>query len=421
MSYRKNSRVNNATDNTGNNSNNVNNPHNNYKINNYNTNNNKNNNYKNRHSYNNRYKSSNYPNGRYKYAKRSYSENKNINHINIEHTNTYDSLHNENEINKQYDDINKNNNVPSKPIKYDSFNKDKYYKRNNNMYYDKIKSDKSYIATRIAVGIALCRDNPNTKKKEILLVRKRYSYGLPDFTRSSYINIQGKSQRDKLALETRKRIESNKNLEHLSIGERKRRVKGMYINNYCQELINNMTPDEKLILKSLNFDMIYYKMWMHKFKTPVYYNAKFIFEKTFMVDNGEKLHKMINKSRNGKLVWEIPKGKKLNKNEPDLICAIREFTEETNIIKKMYKIYPEICREHSFIEAGTKYVNRYYLAYTRQIFEPEILMSNIEQTNEISEIQWMDLDAVKAVCGDHLHKFVKNIFRTATNKLKNKI
>jgi hypothetical protein len=186
---------------------------------------------------------------------------------------------------------------------------------------------------RISLGIACCRFNGN--KPEILLVRKRYTYSFNIFGHGKY--------------------NSGSNAELIN-------------------LFNGMTVDEKLDILSLNFKQIWYRLWLHGGSTNAnYLVSRNKFESTFVIDGGARLKKLISKSSNViSPVWEIPKGRKKNKQEPDIHCAIREFYEETGIPKKNYKIFPWATRTQSYVDSGVRYTSTYYLAYTKHNIEPRV-------------------------------------------------
>lgn len=203
-------------------------------------------------------------------------------------------------------------------------------------------------------GIALCRFNGS--RPEILLVCKRYTYAFNNFAHGKY--------------------NSND-------------AAGMI------NLFSGMTVDEKLDILSLRFEMIWYRVWLDSPRSASYYTAKHKFEDAFVMDGGVKLRKLINKSSNSQRLWEIPKGRKKNKNEPDINCAIREFYEETCVAKKSYRLFPKAKRTYSYTDGGIKYINTYYIAYTKHNIEPRINFEARDQLDEVSDIRWMSIDEIR--------------------------
>lgn len=177
-------------------------------------------------------------------------------------------------------------------------------------------------------------------------------------------------------------------------------------------LLGGTTVDEKLDLLSLNFSQIRYRVYLNKSQpNQNFFMAKNKFESTFVVDNGVKLRKLISKAANSNRLWEIPKGHKLNKSEPDIHCAVREFEEETGIAKKTYKLFPNAKKTYAYIDAGTRYTNTYYIAFTRSTIAPRINFNNQDQIDEISDIRWMNIDEIRQIDETkRLATFVKPIF-----------
>lgn len=183
--------------------------------------------------------------------------------------------------------------------------------------------------------------------------------------------------------------------------------------------LDQMYLDDKLVVCSGVFDMIWYRVWLNFSKPSSYYVAKNKFETTFLTDGGVSLRKMISKSRNKPRVWEIPKGRKRSKNEAEINCAIREFHEETGISPSGYKLYPEFTRTCSFSDNGITYTNTYYLAFTRNPIQPDIKMSNKEQCDELTELKWMDLNEIRLVDLDgRLEKVIKPMMNYLKNRFR---
>lgn len=233
---------------------------------------------------------------------------------------------------------------------------------------------------RVSLGVACCRYNGN--RPEILLVCKRYTYAFHIFGHGKY--------------------NSGSNSELIT-------------------LFNGMTVEEKLDILSLNFTHIWYRLWLNSSQRSAnYFLAKNKFESTFVVDGGARLKKLIAKSSNAGKIWEIPKGRKKNKVEPDIHCAVREFYEETGIPKKNYKIFPWATRVYSFVDAGVRYTNHYYLAFTKHNIEPKVDFGMQDQVDEISDIKWMNIDEIRHIDDTgRLETFITPIFKFMKKHAKN--
>lgn len=225
---------------------------------------------------------------------------------------------------------------------------------------------------KISVGIACVKMSQSGM--EILLVRKRYTYSFNKFVNGRY--------------------RSDNNHELIA-------------------LFNGMTIDEKLDIISLNFSQIWYRVWLNNLqKMSSFYTAKSKFENNFVADKGARLKRLLSASKeNGALVWEIPKGRKKNRIEGNMQCAIREFKEETNVSKKQIKVFLENI-SYSYISDGTKYTNTYYFALAKNGINPRVDISHNDQIGEIAEIKWMGIEAMKqsGTC-DRIVPITKKIFR----------
>jgi 8-oxo-dGTP pyrophosphatase MutT (NUDIX family) len=87
--------------------------------------------------------------------------------------------------------------------------------------------------------------------------------------------------------------------------------------------------------------------------------------------------------------WEFPKGRR-NYQEKDLDCALREFEEETGLLKKDIKIVENILPfEEIFLGSNHKsYKHKYFLAYTDKTTDD---LHNYQQT-EVSKLVWKTLE-----------------------------
>jgi 8-oxo-dGTP pyrophosphatase MutT (NUDIX family) len=230
---------------------------------------------------------------------------------------------------------------------------------------------------RQSVGIACVRIIDN--EPQILMINKRYTYAYSEF-------VHGKYPSDRA---------------------------------YVMNLLNKMTNQEKILLLSLNFDMIWYHIWLNAPKPHTFYFAKNRFETTYLLDSGIRLKNMIAKSKTNLPIWEIPKGRKRNKNETDICCAIREFKEETGIDKKSYYLYSNAKKTYSYEDNGIRYVNTYYMAHTRNIFDPKISLYVTDQIDEICDIRWMGINDIRLIDTDHrLETMIQHIFKFIKKRVK---
>ena len=271
-------------------------------------------------------------------------------------------------------------------------------------------------------GVSICRYNKN--QVEILMIKKRYTYSFFSFVFGYYKKYN------------------------------KKQIKSMF---------NTMTIEEKIDIMSLNFSILWYRIWLtnpdqnynfyNNYKNTdnnnngiknieinknteifidnnlYYYKKKHIFERTFLKDGGKKIKKLIQLSMNYELEWEIPKGGS-SENETDVLCACRELEEETNITVGDYILLHDIEPVTiTNIDFKVTYMTRYYIGYMKNNskYKPLINFNNKNQVSEISDIKWFNVnDIVRKTNSNNIYikkKYneLENIFRIISEKFKKKI
>jgi 8-oxo-dGTP pyrophosphatase MutT (NUDIX family) len=193
------------------------------------------------------------------------------------------------------------------------------------------------------------------KKLQFLMIRRKDSFGYIDFIRGKY---------------------------------------SPYNINQMQNTINEMSIYEKNRLLDENFEKLWENMWGNTTNSQ-YKNEEIISSKKIeLIRNGIKINNeiiklkdIINNSNTAWLEpeWEFPKGRR-NTKEKDIDCALREFEEETGILKnKIIVIENIIPFEETFIGTNCKsYKHKYYLAY---IDDKDYSLDNFQVT-EVSKIEW---------------------------------
>lgn len=148
-----------------------------------------------------------------------------------------------------------------------------------------------------SVGIIVFKVNSN-KKREYLLIRRKDSIGYVEFMRGKY-NIYNK----------------------------------MYISN----IISEMTNEEKSRILNNDFDSLWKQLWGDDINTQYrgeekISKDKFELLKTGVITNDKEysLESLIAESKSNwiETEWGFPKGRH-NNQEKDILCALREFEEET--------------------------------------------------------------------------------------------
>lgn len=231
------------------------------------------------------------------------------------------------------------------------------------------------MTNKYSYGIALCRKKIN-KELEVLAIKKRYTYHF-------YIFILGKYKATNF--------------------------------KFIERLLNNISHSEKIDILSLNFDILWYKIWLScpnennkinhlcnnikEYYTEgqiksIYWSKRKRFEE-MVKDGGHRLKQMIINSANSEVLWEIPKGRSSG-NETHLETAIREFYEETNIHEKHYNICYNIEPIiHAFSDEGVNYIYKYFVAIISEDYkfdENNIKFNyrNSIQIGEVEQIKWIN-------------------------------
>ena len=171
-------------------------------------------------------------------------------------------------------------------------------------------------------------------------------------------------------------------------------VRGKYANDDVEKYpkirtcMDEMTYSEKHDLLTRSFDDIWNNLWINHdskcFKNE-YENAKRKYNELNIPDlvtNSE--------TRYSFQEFGYPKGRR-NMKESNILCAEREFYEETGYDKSNYefiKNYPTIQEE--FIGTnGVKYRHTYYLVKMESnVRPPRIDLSNKVQTGEVRNVGW---------------------------------
>lgn len=216
----------------------------------------------------------------------------------------------------------------------------------------------SSFKVKSSFGIACCRVN-GKKEVEILLVCKRYTYAYCEFVNFNY-NINS--------------------------------------DNDIVNLFKKMTLDEKIDILSLNYQQMWYRIWTNNSNYQLFAQKKNQFDAVYMCDGGVRLRKLISQtlSTNADRIWEIPKGRRDDKTESNLVCAIREFYEETGIKKRFYTLLHEVGFNNNYTEGGVMYKNKYFLARAQDNLDIKKFIT-INQLNEISDMRWMSYSKIKAI------------------------
>ncbi len=175
----------------------------------------------------------------------------------------------------------------------------------------------------------------------------------------------------------------------------------LYNKNYIQNIIDEMTIDEKRKILENDFSKLWKDLWGDFYGVQYRTEEKTARDKFNQLKDGivlfdETFFSLKSLTENSMTSWEepewgFPKGRR-NYQENDIQCALREFSEETGISKQNVKIIKNILAfDEIFTGSNFKsYKHKYFLAYSRNI--------NVKtkiQKSEVSSIQWLTLDECK--------------------------
>jgi len=199
-------------------------------------------------------------------------------------------------------------------------------------------------------GIIVYRINKITKEVEYLMIRRKDTFGYIDL-------IRGKYQTHNI--------------------------------NKIQQLIDEMTIDEKIKILITPFPELWIQLWSGQNLKSDENNISHKFEMLLNNENGVGLEALIQNSKTGweDAEWEFPKGRK-NYQEKDLECSLREFEEETGYNRSQINLIDNVIPfEEIFIGSNNKaYKHKYFLACMNESTDSDIMPKH--QTSEVSKTEW---------------------------------
>ena len=196
---------------------------------------------------------------------------------------------------------------------------------------------------------------------------------------------------------------------------------------YIKKLLMGMTKNEKHAILNNSFDDLWVKLWVNTYsKHKKEYNySEDKFNKLKMINNeNEKsiLEKLISGMNNLWITpeWGFPKGRR-NMYEDDLLCAEREFNEESGLNKKNYIILKHINPVYEIFKGSNnvKYKHIYYIGVCLTDIEVSVNPNNDNQITEIGDIGWYEYhECTKLFRSYNLEKKkVLNKINTLINRL----
>lgn len=190
--------------------------------------------------------------------------------------------------------------------------------------------------------------------------------------------------------------------------------------DYIGLLMQNMTRAEQARLLTLSFDELWKEMWGGTSSVKSHKNN---------YETSERKYQMIRPCLAGYVSrypskweepeWGFPKGRR-NPNESDMMCAIREFQEETGLRREDFHMIQNTgsLTETFFGSNHVQYCHKYYFAVCPSHVEVELNASNDTMTREIGGIKWCTLDeAISKIRPDNIEK--QEILMKAGRIMKN--
>jgi 8-oxo-dGTP pyrophosphatase MutT (NUDIX family) len=166
---------------------------------------------------------------------------------------------------------------------------------------------------------------------------------------------------------------------------------------YVGTLVKNMTLKEQVAIATEPFETLWKNLWGDDRSSSDFQTSK---ERFYMLDRLALMKE--NLSEYTEPEWGFPKGRRM-RGETDLACAVREFTEETNIPRDAYVLLNNIVLEETFTGLnGVRYKHLYYVALLKY---PELVNLTQKftamQRREISGIAWRTLAEAHALIRPH--------------------
>lgn len=184
-------------------------------------------------------------------------------------------------------------------------------------------------------------------------------------------------------------------------------LRGKYSLNktgYIKKLLSNMTAEERQKVLVHEFEQLWSGLWRsdrYRINTREYQDAKYKFDtlkRGFFNPGSDNNNGMFSLgwaithtiSTLEEQEWGFPKGRR-NTNEHDLMCAIREFKEETSMCPKLLRLIKLQPYEEVFVGSNNiRYRHVYFLAYACNKQDNLYNPLNKVQSREIKNVCWFN-------------------------------
>ena len=165
--------------------------------------------------------------------------------------------------------------------------------------------------------------------------------------------------------------------------------------NYIQCLMNGMTIEERSRLVAKSFDVLWYELWNGQ-NTRQYRSESAAAKITFDTlrstgdSNGKKLAAYVDGTTTPwtEPEWGFPKGRR-SLHENELVCALREFKEETGLPQEVVHILDEEPLVEQYLGTnGIMYKQTYYLGVCSPDVIAAVQTDNRIMQREVGGIGW---------------------------------
>jgi 8-oxo-dGTP pyrophosphatase MutT (NUDIX family) len=168
---------------------------------------------------------------------------------------------------------------------------------------------------------------------------------------------------------------------------------------YVKRQLLNMTVQEQKLITTEKFETLWAKLWGNgrDVNSPEYESALSKF-------NSLNLKKLILESPSlfHEPEWGFPKGRRM-RGESDVECAIREYTEETNIPRDAYDVREDLVFSETFVGTNNiKYKHIYFVAILKDSKRINLTQKLTPiQRREVSGVEWKTLSECKNITRPH--------------------
>jgi len=176
----------------------------------------------------------------------------------------------------------------------------------------------------------------------------------------------------------------------------------IYNKLYIKNIISEMTVDEKNKIINCDFDTLWRELWGDNLGIQYRGEEKVARDKfesiKIGINSGSTIYNFKNlvdecPTKWSETEWGFPKGRH-NNQEKDLLCALREFEEETGYSRQSIKLVQNLIPfEEIFTGSNYKsYKHKYYLATLQNNINIDDESHHSYQKSEVSKMEWKTYD-----------------------------